>query len=296
MKFRLCPLRHGRYIIFMPRWQTPCVWGWRPSSGRRPHAADRNTSISATTRGHESDRHPSRLPSLTLTPVLGLRKSFPALPFFVGWGSNLADASGRHVPLRPHRPYPSWSQTQLLLLSPVARLLPPKAVPKERHKTLSITYYGSRCKWHKAVWWKWNGPNRLPCCTHRSEQVQSRDGKLNFSFFPVHTDSLCFVQKRMNNNNSQTTTSAVLTVSNRVTCFSWWKNLSQRRNCDWSRVTKIALDFWTIHSGVAHHLSEANRNCGSASLGHCESTFLYKSLGNVIRTFEILGEERLSGI
>lgn len=65
MKFRLDPLRHGRYIIFMPRWQTPCIWGWRPSSGCCPHTADRNTSISAMTRGHESDCHPSRLLSLS---------------------------------------------------------------------------------------------------------------------------------------------------------------------------------------------------------------------------------------
>lgn len=236
-------------------------------------------------------------PSLTLTPVLGLWKSFPALPFFVGWGSNLADASCRHVPLRPHRPYPSWSQTQLLLLSPVALLLPPKAVPKERHKTLSFTYNvvpganGTRL-------FDGNETGRIACLVAHTGPNRSKlvMGNSIFLFSQSSLIHFALCKKIMNINNSQTTTSAVITVRNRVTCFSWWKNLSQRRNCDWSRVRKIALDFWTIHTGFAHHLSEANRNCGSASLGHCESTFLYESLGNVISTFEILGEERLSEI
>lgn len=45
------------------------------------------------------------------------------------------------------------------------------------------------------------------------------------------------------------------------------------RSCDWSRVRKIALDLWTIHSGDTYHSSKANCNYVSVSLRHCKSMF-----------------------
>lgn len=109
MKFCLGPLSHRRYIIFSPRQQSPCVRGWRPSSGRCPHTADRNTSISGKTRGHKAGRQPLQCLSLSHL-CLDCESLCECCHFFFGWGSNLADTS-----CRPPGPHPSLSQTKHLL-------------------------------------------------------------------------------------------------------------------------------------------------------------------------------------
>lgn len=109
-------------------------------------------------------------PSVTLTPVLGVSKSFPVLPFFFVWGPNFADTSGRHVAATR-----DWSQL-IPDTTPFAFPGSPFVAPKSssKRKTQASVFYlqcGSRCKWHKADWCQWKGPNRLLCCTHKSKHI-----------------------------------------------------------------------------------------------------------------------------
>lgn len=120
-------------------------------------------------------------------------------------------------------------------------------------------------------------------------------------FLPQSFEGLCedcwfeigkcyiFIVKKRNINHSQATASAITTLSNLVTWLSWCNYISETRSRD--HKSEKWLSIWQFIQE-----SQITRPKPTTSLGHCKSTFLYKSLGDVIRTLEIPGDERFSEI